>query len=275
MIRVAVAAVLLALAVAPRAHAATTITMSGSSVAEAVLADLAYFYSHATRTAPRFSFVGGGTTTGITDAARGVVDAGMVSRNLGATDPPGLVLTPFALSGVCLVTNGANPVPGLSRAQVQDLVAGRVTSWSQVPGSTRDDAIVSVALDLTAGARLVFESVFVDPATLISYTPRTFATAAQVRDFVESTPAAWGYVDLALAGRLHAMTYNGVPCERSTIRTGAYPAQRPLGVVTRGRPSRALTRFLRWATTSRKGRQVIASRYINMPLRRFDRLAGE
>jgi phosphate transport system substrate-binding protein len=268
MIRVAVAAVALALAAAPPAHAATpTITMSGSSVAQAVLADLAYFYSHASRSAPRFSFVGGGTTIGITDVTRGVVDAGMVSRNLGATDPPGLVLTPFALSGVCLVTNRGNPVPGLTRAQVQDLVAGRVTSWTQVPGSTRTDTIVPAALDLTAGARLVFESVFVDPATVISYTPRTFALAAQVRDFVESTPASWGYVDLALAGRLHSMTYNGVPCNRATIRSGAYPAQRPLGVVTRGQPSRALKRFLHWATTSRKGREVIASRYINMPAR--------
>jgi ABC-type phosphate transport system substrate-binding protein len=144
---------------------------------------------------------------------------------------------------------------------VQDLVAARVTSWSQVPGSPRTDPIVSVALDVTAGARLVFESAFVDVATQITYAPRTFATAAQVRDFVESTPAAWGYVDLALASRVHAMTHEGVPCDRATIRSGAYPAQRPLDVVTRG----ALARFLRWVRTSRKARAVIATRYINVP----------
>jgi phosphate transport system substrate-binding protein len=188
----------------------------------------------------------------------------MVSRNLGATDPPGLVLTPFALSGVCLVTNVANPVPGLTRAQVQDLVAGRVTSWTQIPGSARTDPIVSAALEETAGARVVFEAVFVDAATEITYAPRTFAIAAQVRDFVESTPAAWGYVDLALISRLHALTYEGVPCSRATISSGAYPAQRPLGVVTRGRPRGALARFLRWVSTSRKARQVIATRYINV-----------
>src|SRR5436853_227290 len=110
MIRTACAGVVLALAAAAPARAAdTTITMSGSSVAQAVLADLVFFYGRTTSSPPRFSLVGGGTTTGITDAARGVVDAGMVSRNLGATDPPGLVLTPFALSGVCLVTNASNP----------------------------------------------------------------------------------------------------------------------------------------------------------------------
>jgi phosphate transport system substrate-binding protein len=186
----------------------------------------------------------------------------MVSRNLGPGDPSGLVLTPFALSGVCLVTNASNPVPGLTRAQVQDLVSGRVTSWSQVPGSTRTDPIAAVALDLTAGARLVFESVFVDVATRITYAPRTFATAAQVRDYVESTPAAWGYLDLGLTAPVHSMTYEGIPCTRQTIRTGAYPAQRPFGVVTRGRPRGEVARFLRWVATSRKAREVIATRYL-------------
>jgi ABC-type phosphate transport system substrate-binding protein len=82
-------------------------------------------------------------------------------------------------------------------------------------------------------------------------------------------------VDLALASRLHVMTYEGVSCERATIRTGAYPAQRPLGVVTRGRPHRALARFLKWVATSREARQVIATRYINLPLRALDHLSRE
>jgi phosphate transport system substrate-binding protein len=256
--------VIAALAALALAAPAPPVSMSGSSVAQAVVADLAYFYGHQHPKARRFSLVGGGTGTGIADAARGIVDAGLVSRNLGPADPPGLVLTPIALSGVCLVSNRVNPVPGLSRAQVQDLVANRTTNWTQVPGSARTDAIVPVTLDLTAGARLVFESVFVDPSTPLAYAPRTFAVAAQVRDFVERTPAAWGYVDLALAGALHTIPYEGVACTRATISTGAYPAQRPLGLVTRGRPRGALARFLRWIATSRKAEQVIATRYIPM-----------
>jgi phosphate transport system substrate-binding protein len=259
---VAAALVVLAGAAAEPARAAPTITMSGSTSALPLLADLAYFYGRATREAPRFELVGGGTATGISDAARGIVDAGLVSRNLGPIDPPGLVLTPFALSGVCLVSNRANPVPGLTRAQVQDILAGRVTIWSQVPGSSRTDAIVPVGLDVTTGARLVFEAVFVDTATRIAYAPRTFVTAAQVRDVVEATPAAWGYVDVAFTKSLHAISYEGVACDRATIRSGTYPAQRPLGVVTRGRPRGALARFLRWVATSRKAHQVIATRYI-------------
>jgi phosphate transport system substrate-binding protein len=244
------------------AQAQGTVTMSGSTTAQAVVSDLAFFYGRARRGAPRFSIVGGGTSTGLTDTARGIVDGGMVSRNLGPGDPPGLVLTPFALSGVCLVTNAANPVGGLTRAQVQDLVAARVTNWSQVPGSSRTDALAGVGFEATAGARLVFDSVFLDVGTPFAYAPRTFNTAAQVRDFVERTPAAWAYIDIAYTASLHRVPYEGVGCTRETIRSGAYPAQRPLGVVTRGRPRGALARFLRWVDTSRKARQVIATRYI-------------
>ena len=92
-----------------RTAAPPAVTLSGSTTPAAVVADLAYFYGRAVPSAPRFEIVGGGTQTGIADAARGITSAGMVSRELTAQDPPGLVLTPIALSGVCLVTN-AGPI---------------------------------------------------------------------------------------------------------------------------------------------------------------------
>jgi phosphate transport system substrate-binding protein len=262
MRRVALLAALVALAPAAPARAETTITMSGSPVTGALVADLAYFYRHDVRDPPRFSLAGGATATGIADAARGIADGGLVSRGLAPGDPSGLVLTRIANSGLCLVTNRANPVPGITRAQIQDIVAGRVTTWSQVPGSTRTDAIVPVGRDGTTGAAQVFQSVFVDAATPPAYRPVTLPSDIALRDYIEETPAAVGYIDLALAGPLHALAYNGVACSRSTIRSGVYAATRPLGVVTRGRPRGALERFLRWTRTSPVARRVIATRYV-------------
>ncbi len=242
--------------------AARTITMSGASPAQAVVADLAYFYRHETPRAPRFSLVGGGTGTGIADAARGIVDAGLSGRALTSGDPSGLTFTPFALSAVCIVTNPANPVPNLTRAQIQDLVANRVTAWSQVPGSPLTDAIVPVAFDPTSAARSVFETTFVDLGTPLAYQPRTFTASAQVRDFIAATRTAWGYVDLEFARTLHAVPYEGVPCNRTTLVNGTYPARRQLGFVTRGRPRGALARFIRWVRTDATARRVINSRYV-------------
>jgi phosphate transport system substrate-binding protein len=236
--------------------------MSGSSSALPVLADLAYFYRRETRRPPRFALVGGGTATGFADAARGIVDAGMISRAPAPGDPGGLVFTEIALSAVCLVTHAGNPLLNVTRAQLQDLVAGRITAWSQLAGSSRTDALTPAALDVTTGARSVFVSVFVDVETQLGYRPRTFTTAAQVRDFVLSTPSAWGYVDLAFAGGLHTVPFEGVPCNRETVLSGAYPARRSLGVVTRGHPRGQLARFLRWIKRDATAKRVIATRYV-------------
>jgi len=262
MRRGALLAVAATLVLAAPARGQSTITMSGSVVTRALVADLAYFYRHDVPDPPLFSLAGGVSATGIADAATGIVGAGMVARALVPQDPPGLVFTPIARSGLCLVTNRANPVPGITRAQVQDIVAGRVTAWSQVPGSARRDALVAVGRDVTTASAQVFLAAFVDLTTPSLYRPVTVPTDLALRDYVAQTPAAFGYVDLSLTGPLHVVAFDGVGCTRATVRAGTYPASRPLGVVTRGRPRGALARFLRWVRTSRTARRVISSRYV-------------
>jgi phosphate transport system substrate-binding protein len=252
-----------ALAGSATAEGATrTITMNGAPITRALVADLAYFYRRQRPRAPRFALAAGGTSTGIADTARRVTDAGLVARRLAADDPPGLRLTPLAYSGVCLTTNKANPVPEITRAQLQGIVAGHITLWSQIPGSPRSDPIVPVDQGPTSGSTRVFQDTFVDDATPLGWRPVTLATSQQARDFTERNPAALAYVDLAFTQTLNVLAFDGVPCTRATVADGRYAARRPLGVVTRGRPRGALRRFLRWARTSRTARRVIATRYL-------------
>ena len=259
---VAAGAAAIALLVVAVPAPAATIRMSGQQSTHALVADLVYFYRHEFRREPRFELSEGGTGAGIADTVRKISHAALVSRELLPDDPPGLVLTRLALSGVCLATNNTNPVTSMSRALLQEIVAGRVTSWSQVPGSTRTDPIVPVTLDPGTGAARVFEQVFIDDATPIGWNPRTLLTSLQTRDYLEQTPAAFAYLDLAFTGPVHEITYEGVPCTRATIMNGSYPAGRPIGIVTVGRPKGAVRRFLRWARTSPTARRVIATRYI-------------
>jgi phosphate transport system substrate-binding protein len=261
---------LLALAVAAtlgapgpaRGAQAPTITISGAFTATALTADLAYFYRREVRSPPRFELVGGRTVTGIADVSRGISDIGLATRPLGPDDPEGLVFTPYARTGICLVTNRANPVPGLTRAQVQDLVAARITAWGQVPGSPLLDAIVAGTLTVGGGARTAFEATLLDPDTPQLHVPRTWVTAAQMRDFIKVTPNAWGYVDLAFTASLHVVPYEGIRCTRATVSSGAYPARTDLGFVTRGKPKGRVARFIRWVRRSAKARRVIATRYV-------------
>jgi phosphate transport system substrate-binding protein len=112
------------------------------------------------------------------------------------------------------------------------------------------------------GSRTAFEAAFLEPDSPQLYVPRTLVTAAQMRDFVRATPNAWGYVDLAFAGTLHAVPYEGIPCTRATVASGAYPARTDLGFVTRGAPKGRVGRFIGWVRRSARARRVIATRYV-------------
>jgi phosphate transport system substrate-binding protein len=241
------------------------IRLSGQQITQALVADLAYFYRHQVPRPPRFELTAGGTAGGLADLARGITDGALVSRALERDDPSGMRLHRLAISGVCLASNKANPVRGMSRALLQDIVAGRVTSWTQVPGSTRTDAIRPVALDPGTGAAHVFEQAFLDTGTPVAWQPTTLLLSIQARDFVEATPAAFAYLDLAASGPVHDIPYEGHPCTRATVRDGSYPARRPLAIVTRGRPKPALRGFLRWVRTSRTARRVLNRRYVVAP----------
>ena len=244
---------------------ASVIRMSGQQITQALVADLAYFYRHRVRRPPRFELTAGGTAAGLADLARGITDAALVSRDLAGDDPRGLRLHRLALSGVCLASNNTNPVPAMSRSLVQEIVAGRVTSWSQVPGSARTDPIRPVELDPGTGAARVFEQVFLDEGTPIAWDAATLLLSIQARDYVKATPAAFAYLDLAAAGPVHAIPFEGQPCTRASVRDGRYPARRPLGIVTKGRPKPALRKFLRWIRTSRTAHRVLDRRYVADP----------
>jgi phosphate transport system substrate-binding protein len=131
-----------------------------------------------------------------------------------------------------------------------------------VPGSARTDAIIPVTLDPGTGAARVFEQMFLDDSTSVGWRATTLLTSLQARDYVERTPAAFAYLDLAFTRPVHPIPYEGVPCTRATIRDGSYPATRPIGIVTLGEPKGALGRFLRWARTDGTARRVIATRYV-------------
>jgi ABC-type phosphate transport system substrate-binding protein len=83
-----------------------------------------------------------------------------------------------------------------------------------------------------------------------------------VRDYVQATANAWGYVDLAYSRDLHTVPYEGVPCTRATVADGTYPARSEIGLVTRGKPKGRIARFIRWIKRSPRARRVIATRYV-------------
>ena len=150
-------------------------------------------------------------------------------------------------------------MPGITRAQLQDIVAGRITHWNQIPGSPRSDPIAAVDQGPTSGSGRVLPGRVRrrrHPARLAAGDVGDLRAGARLR---REQPRGVRLLDLALTETLHVLTFDGVGCTRSTVRSGRYVARRPLGIVTRGRPRGALRKFLRWVRTSRTARRVIAT----------------
>ena len=178
-------------------------------------------------------------------------------------DPAGLVFTPIARDGICLVTNAATRSrirpgadPGARRRPHHELVAG-----AGLPAAPIRSPPVAHERAAAARARRSRRDV-VDPATPLELPARTFASALQVRDYLKVTPNAWGYVDLAFAGDLHVVPFDGSPCTRATVASERIPGPHSSGSSRAARPKGRVARFMRWSRSSRKARRVIATRYV-------------
>ncbi|MCL2249618.1 MAG: substrate-binding domain-containing protein [Oscillospiraceae bacterium] len=73
-----------------------------------------------------------GTGTGLEQAATGVADIGMASRELREGELENLEYIPMLLDGVAVIVNIANPIQGLTMTQVREIFVEGTLRWSDV-----------------------------------------------------------------------------------------------------------------------------------------------
>lgn len=139
-----------------------------------------------------------------------------------------------AIDGIAIVVHPANPVKDLKLEQIRDIYAGRITNWNQVGGP--NTKIVAIGRESNSGTFESFQSL-VMKGEKIGSSVESVGSNGAIRQRVQSTPAAIGYVGLGFADRtVKALSVNGVACERQTVVTGRYPVGRPLFLFTNGYP---------------------------------------
>ena len=105
----------------------------------------------------RITVAGGGSGVGVRKAGEGLAQIGNTGRALKESEIKkyGLVSFPFAIDGVAVAVNPKNPVSGLSKAQLKDIFAGKITNWKAVGGA---DAPISLYVrEDGSGTRETFE----------------------------------------------------------------------------------------------------------------------
>ena len=258
----ALAVMALAVAVpASTAAARTTISMSGSTSVAPLAAKLAKGYLKAHPRSVSFRLAQGGSDVGVADVAAGRVSIGNSSRDPKGSDPGGLVWSRIARDAICIATNANNPVSGLTQAQVQAIFSGQVRNWDQVPGAGVSGPIDVVVRTAASGTQDAFQKIFMGSAKVSSSAAQK-ASNGLVAQSIRSDPNAVGYVSLAVTKGLNDARYKGVACNLRNAKSGQYEGVRNFWMVTRGRPTGASLKFIRWIQRSRAARRITATGWV-------------
>jgi phosphate transport system substrate-binding protein len=163
-----------------------------------------------------------------------------------------------AIDGIAIIVHPSNPVAELTVAQVRDIYSSKITNWSQVGGP--DKKIIAVSRDSNSGTFECFNNLVMQKEKIAGSTEYVGSNGA-VRQRVQSTPGAVGYVGLGFVDRtVKALSVDNVYPDPDSVTAGRYPVARPLYLFTNGYPT--LGGHLHAFVTlhlSRKGQEIIES----------------
>jgi phosphate transport system substrate-binding protein len=220
--------------------AGATLTVAGSTSVQPFAEKLAETYM-AAHPGIAINVQGGGSTAGVRAAETGAAQIGMSSRHLKDSEEA-LHQVTIALDGIAIIVNAANPVAGLTRAQVAAIFAGKIPRWGAVGGPDRP--IHFVTREEGSGTRGAFEEMVMGKTEIA---PRALVQDSNgaVREIVASDPDALGYISLGLVDRrVRAVAIDGVLPTHDTISAKRYAVVRPFLFLSREEPVGAARAYI-------------------------------
>ncbi|MGB8266098.1 MAG: phosphate ABC transporter substrate-binding protein [Candidatus Velthaea sp.] len=248
MTRIAALAALLlgsSLLLPTAALADTSISIAGSTALLPLVKDAAGVYQ-GLHPDVKISVSGGGSGTGIAQAAAKAIDIG--DSDIMAPDHPELYDSRVAVIGFSVVTNPSVTVKNLTKAQIQDIFAGKTTNWKDVGGP--DQKIVIINRPRSSGTRAVFVKTVMGgkPVSEAGLTEDATGTVISV---VQTTPGSISYA--AFSGThgkgVNELSIDGTAPTDDNIIDGKYPFWSYEHMFTQGPPTGEISRFIAFIQT--------------------------
>jgi phosphate transport system substrate-binding protein len=247
--RIALAAALLLLA--PILAGAQTLVVTGSSTVFPLMTEIARRFE-GRNPGVSIDVRSGGSAKGIAELRNEVADMAMVSRQLLHSERD-LFAFPLCRDGAAIVVHGANPLTGMSRQQLAELVTGRITNWKQL-GAPAGAIRFAWRTEGQAIPELIVQHLKLKPGQIRSQA-RIFENADAI-DFVAKdrnaiTVAALGVAERSLksGAAIKLLAYQGVPASTQAVRDHTYVLSRPLSLVTRSAPTALQKRLIDYAAS--------------------------
>lgn len=200
---------------------------------------------------------GGGSSTGVKNAAEGVTDIGNSSRHLKDEEKSlGLNEHVVAIDGIAVVVNPANKLTDLSKEQVAQIFTGNIKNWKEVGGA--DAPIVVVIREAGSGTRDGFEE-------LLSIKDQCVPTqevneTGIVKSTVAGNSNSIGYMSLGkVDATVKALAIGGVVPSEATVTDKTYLLQRPFLSLTKGTESELVKAFFAYIASA-DGQALVAKK---------------
>ncbi len=192
----------------------------------------------------RITVAGGGSGVGVQKVGEGLVQIGNTGRALKDSEVAkyGLETFPFAIDGVAVAVNPANKVTALTKAQVKDVFAGKITNWKELGGS---DAPISLYVrEDGSGTRETFEERALDKGTSVQSANVVNSNGA-MKTAIAQDPNAIGYVGIGhLDSSIRGVTVDGMVPSQENASNGTYTITRLLYMNTKGKPQGLTALFI-------------------------------
>jgi phosphate transport system substrate-binding protein len=88
------------------------------------------------------------------------------------------------------------------------------------------------------------------------------ASNGLVQQAVKSSPTGVGYVSLAFATGLNALSYKGVACTLRNSKAGTYGGLRNFWLVSRGNPTGAAAKWIKWVRNDADALRITAEQWV-------------
>lgn len=197
----------------------------------------------------------GGSSRGVSDAQSGLADIGDVSRDLKPEEKAsGLVSTPIALDGICMILHKDNPVKDLTNDQIVAIYTGKITDWKDVGG--KKGPITVINKDEGRSTLELFTKYFgletkdIKASAVIGDNEQGIKTVA-------GNPGSIGYVSIGTAefdqkngSAIKLLPMKGVMPSVDNVKNGSFPLSRPLNLVTKGEPTGLAKEFIEYAKSA-------------------------
>lgn len=251
------------------AQPSVALDISGSSTIQPIVEKLIPLYTASGGEAVKLT--GGGSGAGIKNAQSGASQIGMASRSLKEEEKAVLKYATIGIDALAIVVNQANPLDGLSKAQLIDLYSGKIENWKDLGGP--DLKVVRVSKEVGRSTLELFEHYtgLVSPdrnkndgKPLISKQSYIIGANLEAAALASGISGAVSYLSvgtalaLAQAGMpIKVLKLDDVMPSDQTIADKRYPIVRELNLAYAGETP-AVSAFIALALSS-QGQEVVKS----------------